>query len=314
MKKTDFLPFCLGCCLTLPAMADNTPEKEQPDAIQTIQQEVDKPEQVSKEYKDLDQDGVPDRFDHCLNTPPGVAVNSFGCELDSDGDGIFDRVDQCPNTPKGVTVNFLGCEPDTDKDLVLDSQDKCPGTPLGTPVNEFGCKIENDDDKDGITNDIDQCPDTPAGATVNRYGCVPQNIVTTRIHFNTGSYEIRADQKPLLQKNISQIRNIEPDEVVLITGYTDSQGTAASNVKLSWNRAQSVKNYMVQTFNYDAGKLYINGLGEADPVGNNATPEGRKQNRRIEFRVVSQSALPASARQAIPEKMKHYNRFQKQPD
>ncbi len=308
MKQTSIL--ALYVLFSFPTLASGSEPKETPYAIETIEQSADDSEQISTLYKDLDQDGIPDQQDQCLNSKLGYKVNELGCELDSDEDGIFDSTDQCPNTPKGVKVNFLGCEGDNDKDLVLDSQDKCPGTPLGTKVNAFGCKADNDLDKDGVPNQEDQCPDTPAGATVNRYGCVPQAIVTTNIVFNTGSYQIRADQKPLLEKNISQLKNLQAGEVVLLTGFTDTQGSEHSNLKLSWNRANSAKDYMVKNFNYDSNKIFINGLGESHPVASNDTPEGRQKNRRIEFKIMDKSLIPKAAKLEIPEKMKHYNRYQ----
>jgi opacity protein-like surface antigen len=59
--------------------------------------------------KDQDKDGVPDRLDHCSDTPVGAKVDADGCPLDSDGDGIYDGLDKCPNTPPGVKVDANGC-------------------------------------------------------------------------------------------------------------------------------------------------------------------------------------------------------------
>jgi hypothetical protein len=50
---------------------------------------------------DMDGDGVFDRVDHCVSTPPGCTVDAYGCEHDEDADGVCDGVDQCPNTPAG---------------------------------------------------------------------------------------------------------------------------------------------------------------------------------------------------------------------
>ncbi|KUJ74400.1 hypothetical protein AVO42_03045 [Thiomicrospira sp. XS5] len=308
MKQTSIL--ALYVLFSFSAHASGAEQKETPYAIETIEQSSDDSEQVSTLYKDLDQDGVPDRQDQCLNSKLGYKVNELGCELDSDQDGVFDSTDQCPNTPKDVKVNFLGCEGDNDKDLVLDSQDQCPETPLGTKVNAYGCKENNDLDKDGIINQEDQCPETPTGSSVNRYGCIPQAVVTTNIVFNTGSYQIRADQTALLQKNVSQLKNLEPDEVILLTGYTDSRGSSQSNMKLSWNRAKSAKDYMIQNFNYDNGKIFINGQGESHPVAENNSRQGRQKNRRIEFKILKKPEIPSDAQLQIPEKMKHYNRYQ----
>jgi len=58
---------------------------------------------------DSDGDGVPDNRDKCPGTPPGVAVDQFGCPLDSDGDGVTDDKDKCPQTPQGIRVNAYGC-------------------------------------------------------------------------------------------------------------------------------------------------------------------------------------------------------------
>ena len=59
--------------------------------------------------KDQDKDGVPDRLDHCSDTPVGAQVDENGCPLDSDGDGIYDGLDKCPDTLPGVKVNANGC-------------------------------------------------------------------------------------------------------------------------------------------------------------------------------------------------------------
>jgi len=59
--------------------------------------------------KDQDKDGVPDRLDHCSDTPVGAKVDENGCPLDTDGDGIYDGLDKCPDTPHGVKVDINGC-------------------------------------------------------------------------------------------------------------------------------------------------------------------------------------------------------------
>lgn len=118
---------------------------------------------------DSDRDGVPDEFDHCPNTPPGVTVNAKGCPLDSDGDGVPDYRDRCPNTPEGMLVDEHGCPMDSDKDGVIDPLDQCPDTPLGVPVDAKGCPL--DSDQDGVVDAKDLCPNTPLGAEVDVNGC-----------------------------------------------------------------------------------------------------------------------------------------------
>ena len=93
---------------------------------------------------DSDQDGVPDEYDHCPNTPFGATVDAKGCPIDSDGDGVPDFRDRCPNTPEGVLVDEHGCPLDSDGDGVIDPLDKCPDTPLGVPVDAEGCPLDSD--------------------------------------------------------------------------------------------------------------------------------------------------------------------------
>lgn len=271
------------------------------------------PSAVAEYYEDLDQDGVQDTLDHCPNSAPDQAVDARGCEADTDKDGVYDRLDQCPETPRTISVNFLGCEGDEDLDRVLDSKDRCPGTPLGTKVNTYGCKVEMDDDQDGVLNPKDQCPNSPPNSIVNQYGCQPEETVITNIVFNTGSYEIRADQKAILDKDISRLRDVTTEEVVVITGYTDDRGSEDSNLKLSWNRANSTKEYFVKTFNYNPNQVLLLGKGEADPTTTNATAEGRQANRRITFTIMDKRLISKAVRLNMPNEMKHYNRYQNRP-
>ena len=67
-----------------------------------------------------------------------------------------------------------------------------------------------------------------------------------------------------------------------IRGYTDSVGSAASNLNLSQRRAETVRDYIVER-GIDIGRLRAIGYGEANPIASNLTKEGRAKNRRIEF-------------------------------
>lgn len=300
----------LSSIFSTPLFAQELSQPLQTTAEKTLTEKASQPERVSSLYKDLDQDGVEDKQDHCLNSLPNQKVNPFGCESDEDYDGVVDRLDQCLKTPLGISVNKVGCEGDADNDGVYDSQDQCPGTLPGVEVNKIGCRLDTDLDRDGILNDKDQCPGTPRGVTVNQYGCEPKSLVVTNIVFDTGSYKIRPDQKPILDRDISQLRTLKEHERIVITGFTDAMGSERSNMKLSWNRAQATKDYLVRKFDYDASKILVLGKGETNPVASNATKAGRKQNRRISFMVMDQQILPNEAVATLPDKMKHYNRYQ----
>ncbi|MDX1351589.1 MAG: OmpA family protein [Thiomicrorhabdus sp.] len=258
---------------------------------------------VEGSYKDLDQDGVADKLDHCPNTILHVDVDAKGCELDSDQDGVFNRLDQCPDTAAGVKVNRFGCEGDEDNDGVYDSKDQCPGTPEGTIVDEVGCKAIGDSDKDGVNDADDLCPDTPAGVMVNSHGCEPKAIALSNIVFDSYEHAIRNDQVDILKRDAGVLSELKEGQVVLITGHTDWQAPAPVNERLSWRRANSTKAFLNQHLNFDSDRIYINGKGEMEPVATNKTAEGRQKNRRIEMKIIMQDQLPDDALTTIPKEM-----------
>jgi outer membrane protein OmpA-like peptidoglycan-associated protein len=81
---------------------------------------------------------------------------------------------------------------------------------------------------------------------------------------------------------LAQIANRMGAELEL-TGHTDDFGTAKDNEKLSWQRAESVKKFLVQKCGFDAARIHTYGMGATAPVGSNNTDAGRRANRRIEI-------------------------------
>jgi outer membrane protein OmpA-like peptidoglycan-associated protein len=73
--------------------------------------------------------------------------------------------------------------------------------------------------------------------------------------------------------------------VLEIAGYTDNTGDAALNLALSQKRAESVREALIK-YGADPDMLVAKGYGEANPIANNDTAEGRLKNRRIEYHVV----------------------------
>ena len=245
-----------------------------------LQADIGKPKPI-----DSDGDGVVDPQDACPNTPAGVTVDSKGCPLDSDGDGVADYLDKCPNTPRGAAVNAQGCPLDSDGDGVLDYLDKCPNTPRGTPVDTSGCPL--DTDGDGVPDYLDKCPNTPRGLKVDATGCVreAQTIVLQNVNFEFNKATLTADSQTVLSEVATGLKS-DPNMKVEIAGHTDSKGSDAYNQKLSQNRANSVKAYLVSQ-GVPTTRLVAKGYGEKSPVATNETDEGRAQNRRVEFRVLA---------------------------
>lgn len=201
---------------------------------------------------------------------------------DKDGDGVLDEDDRCPNTKDGEEVDEYGCliKPDADKDGVPDADDKCPNSPEGQAVDYRGCELDSDDD--GIPDSKDQCPDTSKDFVVDGYGC-PQTA-TLKINFKPGKWNIDQNLINDLQAFALFLKENKGYDVI-IYGYTDSLGKAAANKKLSQNRANSVKE-VLSRYGISQTRLTAIGKGELNPIGDNATKEGRALNRRIEVELL----------------------------
>lgn len=208
---------------------------------------------------------------------------------DSDRDGVIDDRDRCPNTPSGVTVDANGCPIDSDNDGVADYLDKCPGTPAGVKVDTTGCPV--DSDKDGVVDYLDKCPDTPAGEKVAADGCPPPKTAAAEkfcnkpavveVHFATGKADIKKEYVDDL-KALADFLKEFPKAKGEISGHTDNVGAKAMNQKLSQQRAESVKKYIVGTYGIDASRITAKGYGFDKPIASNKTKEGKAKNRRIE--------------------------------
>jgi len=110
-------------------------------------------------------------------------------------------------------------------------------------------------------------------------------ITLRQVYFESGRATIRPDSHPELAAAAEFLLS-NPDLVVEIHGHTDSQGDAATNLRLSLARANAVRDYLVETLGVNASQLVAKGFGEEFPTADNATAEGRAQNRRIEFVIV----------------------------
>lgn len=200
---------------------------------------------------------------------------------DSDHDGVADMDDRCPGTPANTRVDAMGCTlaQDSDNDGVADNADHCPGTPANTPVDAMGCTL--DSDGDGVADNADRCPNTPSNATVDSQGCA-QKIVVKNLNFASNSAELDAESRAVLDKVADSIRNNPTVSRITVTGYTDDRGAASYNKTLSERRAKSVADYLVSQ-GLAADKVSSQGMGEANPIADNATAAGRRENRRVEI-------------------------------
>ena len=106
--------------------------------------------------------------------------------------------------------------------------------------------------------------------------------VTHGILFDTDSDCLKPESAPVIQA-VAKGLETNPSLKLVIEGHTDSAGVAAHNLDLSKRRAEAVKAVLVSQFKVDAGRLSSAGLGATKPIDSNNTPQGRSQNRRVEF-------------------------------
>ncbi|WP_296244151.1 MULTISPECIES: OmpA family protein [unclassified Psychrobacter] len=109
------------------------------------------------------------------------------------------------------------------------------------------------------------------------------------VNFEVDKAVIPEANKPLLDNAVKIMEQV-PDMKLMIIGHTDKTADAAYNMKLSQERAQSMKDYLVAQ-GADPSKLMTKGMGETDPIADNATEQGRFRNRRIEFVVYDETTM-----------------------
>ncbi len=184
---------------------------------------------------------------------------------DTDGDGLND----------GDEVLMYKTDPllkDTDGDGLTD----------GDEVLKYKTNPLNRDTDGGTVDD---------GTEVRR-GTDPLNpaddvfkvhapIILEGIVFATGKADIKPASAVTLEKALTTLK-IYPEIEVEISGHTDIVGGHAMNMKLSWRRADAVRNWLIEK-GIDPKRITAKGYGPDKPIATNTTKEGKQQNRRIEF-------------------------------
>jgi OOP family OmpA-OmpF porin len=100
------------------------------------------------------------------------------------------------------------------------------------------------------------------------------------INFNANSVTITSTQLDQLRQ-MADLMKTYPDATAVVEGHTDSRGSATRNLEISRRRARSIKKYFANTFGIAPERITAEGFGETQPIASNATPEGRRENRRV---------------------------------
>lgn len=255
---------------------------------------------------DRDRDGIENTVDAC---PDRAGVRNQdpklnGCPVeDRDADQIADGEDACPDEA-GVTTpdpKTNGCPPpkDTDRDGVPDEVDACPneaGVTTSDPKTN-GCPPPKDSDADTILDPEDACPNAAGPKTDDpkTNGCPVARLEQNEIRilqpvkFATNSDRLAPESEPVLTSVMDVLQAHKEITKLEVRGHTDSRGGAAANLNLSRRRAASVMKWLI-AHGVAPERLGSNGFGQTRPIDTNDTEEGRKNNRRVEFRIIATAA------------------------
>lgn len=144
-----------------------------------------------------------------------------------------------------------------------------------------------DSDGDGVPDLIDRCPGTLAGLATDNQGCAAENMQTIRlegVNFESNSAQLTPGALDILRHVADSLRG-EPNLRAEIAGHTDNAGSADYNLSLSQERADAVFNFLVDE-GIGRSRLEVRGFGESRPLADNGTATGRRENRRVELRVL----------------------------
>lgn len=164
-----------------------------------------------------------------------------------------------------TNANLSKFTADSDGDGVPDFYDKCPNTPAGTKVDGSGCPLP-------VTKDV------KVYVTEEDKKVVREAI--QNLEFDFGKSTIRAKSYPSLNRVANLL--INKNFSLKLAGHTDNVGSDAANLKLSKDRAESIKSYLVSQ-GVNASRVEATGYGESQPIASNKTAKGRQANRRVEF-------------------------------
>jgi outer membrane protein OmpA-like peptidoglycan-associated protein len=159
-------------------------------------------------------------------------------------------------------------------------------TPAPVPAPVRSLPPTADSDNDGVPDHLDACPDTLPGLSVDERGCGIFNRSFSNINFELNSTKLTTDSRTVLDDLALELKKV-PHLTVEVQAHTDNIGTATYNVWLSNKRAEAIMEYLIVEHNIPAARLQPRGYGETHPIASNDDEYGRSQNRRAEFRIIS---------------------------
>ena len=110
------------------------------------------------------------------------------------------------------------------------------------------------------------------------------SVQLKNLFFETGKGVLKEESNDELNRLVNLLKN-NPNLFIEVGGYTDNVGSAEENLKLSQDRADAIRKFLVMT-GIEPDRVTSKGYGAASPLATNDTEEGRAQNRRVEFKIL----------------------------
>ena len=236
---------------------------------------------VTKEY---------DHIQYALdNARAGIA--------DTDMDGVPDVQDRCPQT-KGAVQN-AGCpvvnqpqRAQIEQEPVQQQERYYSDKPRDYQGENFQDKLQQNrqyiqnqkmNQSMSAADDIDQIRTIPLDELTSEQQQKLSDYAH-KIEFNTAESTLKPSSNDSLEI-ITELIKQHPDLTFIIEGHTDNQGSPVNNLTLSMYRAKAVKNYLISR-GIEASRLFTKGFGSQQPISDNLTEQGRRENRRVEIHVM----------------------------
>ena len=193
--------------------------------------------------------------------------------VDTDFDGVPDKKDACNETPANSVVMANGCI-DTEL-LIVDEDDEDSGE---FDDAELGATITNN-----AALIAEQCrQQRDVSVAIDCFGSILQPV-----YFDFDQSAVLLTQRPTLVR-VQQYIEQHPHVVVRLDGHTDNVGSDVVNEALSLKRAATIKDLLVNDYQFQPTSIEIIGRSNHKPIADNTTIEGRQRNRRVEFIIAAE--------------------------
>ena len=192
------------------------------------------------------------------------------------------RLNEVQASPADNCLESIGpsewCSPDVDEDSVPDYRDLCVAIEAQSAASGVPAATILADSRSGTNI----ARETPTTSRADSLGCDDDTrVVLSDVKFESGQTYLNVKSRTILDKVATAIQR-HPERLYRIAAYTDNTGYVDNNQRLSKDRADSIRHYLMLR-GIGPNQLQATGFGEADPKHDNRTAAGRRANRRVEL-------------------------------